>query len=71
LGAVSYAYDAAGNMQTLSSSNAGGASMTYGYDAVNRLASVTDPLGVGRALETTTYSYDALGNFAGMLIPMA
>src|SRR6185437_3690907 len=62
-GTVNYTYDAAGNMQTLSSSNAGGASMTYGYDAVNRLASVLDASG------TTTYSYDAVGNLAGYAYP--
>ena len=43
--------------------------MTYGYDAVNRLASVTDALGTGGALETTTYSYDAVGNLAGYSYP--
>src|SRR5262249_43541012 len=51
-GTVTYTYDTAGNTQTLVSSNAGGASMTYGYDAMNRLKSVTDASGV------TSYSYD-------------
>ena len=68
-GTVTYTYDAAGNDLTLGSSNAGGASMTYTYDALNRLASVTDPFGTGGALETTTYSYDAVGNLAGYAYP--
>jgi YD repeat-containing protein len=38
-------YDFAGNMLTLGSSNAGAASMTYTYDGVNRLATVTDAAG--------------------------
>src|SRR6185312_2331891 len=62
-GTVSYTYDAAGNMETLSSSNAGGASMTYTYDPVNRLASVLDASGI------TTYSYDAVGDLAAYAYP--
>jgi RHS repeat-associated protein len=68
-GNVSYTYDFAGNMLTLGSSNVGGASMTYAYDALNRLATVTDAFGTGGALETTTYSYDAVGNLAGYSYP--
>jgi RHS repeat-associated protein/uncharacterized repeat protein (TIGR01451 family) len=68
-GTVSYTYDDAGNMETMASSNVGGASITYGYDPVNRLASVTDALGAGGALETTTYSYDPVGNLAGYSYP--
>jgi YD repeat-containing protein len=37
-GTLIYTYYAAGNTLTLKSSNAGGASMTYGYDPLNRLA---------------------------------
>src|SRR6516165_2875777 len=37
--------------------------MSYGYDALNRLSSVTDPSGV------TTYSYDAVGNLSGYTYP--
>jgi YD repeat-containing protein len=37
--------------------------MTYGYDALNRLSSVTDASGV------TTYSYDAVGNLSGYTYP--
>jgi RHS repeat-associated protein len=58
-GSLIYTYDAAGNMLTLKSSNVGGASMTYTYDFLNRLASVTDASG------TTNYSYDAVGNLGG------
>jgi RHS repeat-associated protein len=62
-GTLTYSYDSAGNTVTLSSSNAGGASMTYAYDPLNRLASVTDASGV------TRYSYDAVGNLAGYAYP--
>jgi YD repeat-containing protein len=41
----------------------GGASMTYAYDPLNRLASVLDASG------TTTYGYDAVGNLAGYAYP--
>ena len=62
-GTLAYTYDAAGNILTLSSSNAGGASMTYTYDALNRLASVADASGA------TTYSYDAVGNLGSSAYP--
>ncbi|HEX6622132.1 MAG TPA: VWA domain-containing protein, partial [Pyrinomonadaceae bacterium] len=58
-GALSYTYDAAGNVLTVRSSNADGLSVDYAYDEVSRLASVTDNrLTPG----TTTYSYDATDN---------
>ena len=50
-------------MLTLKSSNVGGASMTYAYDPLNRLSSVTDASGV------TSYSYDPVGNLAGFAYP--
>src|SRR6185312_8590953 len=55
-GTLSYTYDAAGNLQSIASSNANGASMSYTYDNLNRLQSVTDKLG------TTTYTYDGASN---------
>ena len=61
-GTLTYTYNAA-NMLSLKSSNVGGASMTYAYDQLNRLASVTDASGV------TTYSYDAVGNLGGFAYP--
>src|SRR5262249_9689958 len=62
-GSLTYTYDAAGSTVSLKSSNAGGASMTYGYDALNRLASVTDASGV------TSYNYDAVGNLGSYVYP--
>jgi RHS repeat-associated protein len=65
-GTLSYTYDAVGNVLSLLSSNANGASVNYSYDAVNRLQSVTDNrLTPG----TTTYSYDAVNNLTGVLSP--
>lgn len=63
-GTLSYGYDDAGNLLSIQSGHAGGASMTYAYDALNRLASVTDAnSGV------TTYAYDFVGNLAGYAYP--
>jgi RHS repeat-associated protein len=69
LGAVTdYAYDATGNLQTVTapSNNDGGMRpvTTYGYDAVGRVTSVTDPLG-----KTTTYTYDPLDRIATVTLP--
>ena len=58
-GALSYTYDAAGNVLTVRSSNADGLSVDYAYDEVNRLASVTDNRLTPGA---TTYAYDATDN---------
>ena len=62
-GTLSYAYDSAGDLLTLKSSNTNGISDTYTYDVLNRLSTVTDPAGA------TTYSYDAVGNLAGYSYP--
>ena len=62
---LTYSYDAAGNMVSLKSSNAGGAAMVYGYDEVNRLSAVTDASG------TTNYTYDSVGNLSGYGYPTA
>ena len=51
-----YAYDLAGNKT--SETNAKGYSMTYAYDNLNRLKTVTDPYNT----IVTTNSYDANGN---------
>ena len=55
-GTLSYTYDAAGNLASITSSNANGASMSYSYDNLNQLSSVTDKVG------TTTYTYDGASN---------
>ena len=65
-GTLTYTYDAAGNVLTLRSSNADGASADYSYDALGRLATVKDNRsGSGE----TTYTYDANGNLATTLLP--
>lgn len=70
-GALTYTYDAAGNMLTLLSSNTNGASMSYGYDGLNRLSTVTDNrlLAQGAASGVTSYSYDAVGNLSDFPYP--
>ena len=56
-GILSYTYDGSGNVQSIKSSNANGANVTYQWDALNRLASVNDT-----HVGPTTYAYDAVGN---------
>lgn len=41
-GTLNYSYNAAGHVASIASGNANGASMSYGYDALNRLLTVTD-----------------------------
>jgi len=57
----------AGNLRSIDSSNANGVSIDYDYDALNRLAKVTDnrlsPPG------ETTYAYDNVGNLDHYLYP--
>jgi len=62
-GTLSYGYDAAGDVKTIQSSNAGGANIAYVYDTLNRLSTVTDPNG------TTTYGYDNVGNLQNFTYP--
>ena len=58
-GTLSYGYDAHGNVMSMQSGNANGAWVEYGWDQLNRVASVMDRrLAVG----TTTYTYDPVGN---------
>ena len=63
-GTLSYSYDDAGNLLSIRSDHAGGATMTYAYDALNRLASVTDANG-----GVTIYTYDLVGNLASYAYP--
>jgi RHS repeat-associated protein len=65
-GTLSYTYDAMGSLLSTRSSNADGVSVGYDYDALNRLARVSDnrlPAG------TTAYSYDTNGNLQSALYP--
>jgi len=70
-GTLNYTYDAHGNVLTLASSNTNGASQSYTYDALNRLASVVDNrlLAQGAASGTTSYTYDAAGNLLNYTDP--
>ncbi len=70
-GTLAYTYGAAGNLRTVASSNANGASATYSYDLLNRLGTVTDQrlVAQGATSATTTYAYDAVGNLAGYTYP--
>ena len=62
-GTLNYTYDNAGDLLTLASGNANGASDTYTYDALNRLSTVVDASG------TTTYAYDNVGNLQSFAYP--
>ncbi|MBI1790799.1 MAG: hypothetical protein HYR60_24995, partial [Acidobacteria bacterium] len=65
-GTLTYTYDLQGNLTSIRSSNAGGTSVDYAYDALNRLSRVTDNR---LAPGVTTYTYDAVGNLAGYAYP--
>ncbi len=61
---VRYAWDLAGNQLSINAAGiSAGASMSYTYDADNRLASITDAVG------TTNYTYDAVGNLGSVAYP--
>jgi RHS repeat-associated protein len=65
---LTYTYDAAGNLASMTSSNANGVSVSYTYDSLNRLATVVDNrLPAGQ--QTTTYSYDPASNLATVTYP--
>lgn len=60
-GTLSYGYDAASNLTSTQSSNTNGLSVTYGYDVLNRLQTVTDNR---IAPGVTSYVYDEVGNLS-------
>jgi len=67
-GTLTYTYDLAGNVASMTSSNANGISVVYTYDSLNRLETVVDNrLPAGQ--NTTTYSYDPASNLATMNYP--
>ncbi|HKQ04260.1 MAG TPA: LamG-like jellyroll fold domain-containing protein, partial [Blastocatellia bacterium] len=71
-GTLSYTYDSGGNLLTLSSNHADGVSTSYGYDALNRLSTVTDnapAVGTRPATGVASYSYDAAGNLSVYVYP--
>jgi RHS repeat-associated protein len=58
-GALTYDWDAAGNLLGIESSNSGGTAVAYTYDARNRLIAVAD---ANTVPAITSYTYDAAGN---------
>jgi len=69
-GALTYTYDAHSNVKTIASSNTNGASATYAYDGLNRVASVVDNrlLAQGSA-GTTNFNFDSAGNLLNFTQP--
>jgi RHS repeat-associated protein len=67
-GVTDYAYDALGNLQTVTSSSNNDAGArpvtTYGYDSLGRVTSITDA-----SSHTTTYTYDPLGRMTSVTLP--
>lgn len=64
-GTLNYQYDAAGHVAKIWSSNTNGASMSYAYDNLDRLSTVTD----NRTGGVTNYSYDNASNVATVTYP--
>jgi len=62
--ALSYAYDAGGNVTNLGSSSVNGTAVAYEYDPLNRLSAVSDT-----RLGRTTYAYDDVGNLRSCALP--
>ena len=62
-GTLNYTYDAHGNLLTILSSNANGASVTYTPDKLNRVGTVLDNRLVAQGVSsaTTTYNYYPVG----------
>ena len=63
-GTLTYTYDGFGNQITVQSSTASGVSVTYGYDALNRLTNTVD-----RFANSTIYGFDAVGNLQTAQLP--
>jgi YD repeat-containing protein len=66
-GTLRYTYDAAGNQTVVISDTAGGVSVSYQYDALNRLTNVVD--GRLSGTQNTRYEFDAVGNLSGYAYP--
>jgi len=67
-GTLSYSYDGAGNLASISSNHANGISLSYAYDSLNRLSSVVDSR-LPSGANTTSYSYDPASNVATVTLP--
>lgn len=59
-GTLNYGYDAASNVASIVSNDANGVLVSYVYDQLNRLSTVTDSRLQGS--QTTTYTYDPASN---------
>ena len=66
-GTLTYGYDGAGNLASVSSNHANGILVGYAYDELNRLSTVTDNRLQGE--QTTTYTYDPASNVATVTAP--
>ncbi len=66
-GTLSYTYYSTGKVETISSSNANGANVSYTYDGLNRLSTVVDNRLPSN--NTTNYSYDNASNVATVAYP--
>jgi RHS repeat-associated protein len=66
-GTLNYTYDAADHVASIASLNSNGASVSYTYDDLDRLSTVTDNRLSGP--NTTTYSYDSANNVATVNYP--
>jgi YD repeat-containing protein len=66
-GTLTYGYDAASNVASVSSNHVNGVSVSYAYDQLNRLSSVTD--GQLQGNQTTTYTYDPASNLSAATYP--
>jgi len=66
-GTLTYGYDEAGKLASISSNHAHGIHVDYSYDDLNRLSTVTDSRLQGN--QTTTYTYDNASNVATVTYP--
>ena len=65
-GTLVYTYDIYGRLESIESQRAGGASMTYQYDSLNRLTNVIDAVA-----GNTLYGFDDVGNLQSVRYPNA
>jgi RHS repeat-associated protein len=66
-GTLSYSYDGAGNLASMASNHVNGILVSYAYDELNRLTTVTDSRLQGN--QTTNYTYDPANNIATITTP--
>jgi RHS repeat-associated protein len=67
-GTLTYTYDAVGNVLTVNSSNANGISLTYSYDALNRLKSIRENQ-LPEGANLTTYVYQNVNVLDNVTFP--